>query len=85
MFWSKKKKAAAKTISKSDAKAQALANARKARAEIGEENLQRLAHLIQAKEQQMKEKTPGMKARDIIRAMDKGKVADSLRAMMDDK
>ena len=87
-FWPKKKKppkkpaqkAASKTISREDAKAQALANARKARAEIGEENLQRLAQLLQQK----KEPSPGMKAREIIRAMDKGKVADNLRAMMQD-
>ncbi len=86
-FWSKKKKPSAQPgkkppanpISKEAAKAQALANARNARAEIGEENLQRLAQLLQ---QQKKEPSPGMKAREIIRAMDKGKVADNLRALM---
>jgi hypothetical protein len=85
MFWSKKKAKPAKksvpvVLDREAAKAAAMANARKARAQIGDENLQKLAALLEG---QMK--SEGLKAREKIRQMDSGHVADTLRDLLDDR
>ncbi len=78
MFWSKKKKPQEPVkLDREALKAEAMANARKARAEIGEENLQRLAKVLG---EQMK--SEGLKARDKIYAMDKGHVADNIKLII---
>jgi hypothetical protein len=84
MFWSKKGKEKKEMAKREDAKAQALANARKARAEIGDENLQKLASMITG-EMESRTKTEADKARARIKAMDKDKVVDNIRIMLDEK
>jgi hypothetical protein len=60
--------------------AEAQANARKAREEIGAENLNRMMEAI------LREgKTLGAKARNQIRGMDPGKVSDHVKLMLDDE
>jgi hypothetical protein len=60
---------------------QALSNVRAARAEIGEEALDRIAAAIRKKEQE----SAAMKnARQQIQSLDQERVADNLRAMMRD-
>lgn len=66
--------------SREDILAEAKANAARAREEIGQENLDRIARALMAEN-----KAEGLKARDRIRGMDQGKVADNLKAMLDDK
>ena len=79
MFWKKKKPQAPVKLDREALKAEALANARKARTEIGEENLQRLAEML-GREMN----SEAQKARAKIRAMDKDRIADNIRAMMDE-
>ncbi len=73
----KKKKA---KPSREEILAEAKANAARARAEIGQENLDRIARALTEEN-----KSEGLKARNEIRAMDKAKVADNLKIMLDDK
>ncbi len=81
MFWFKKKKPQKPVVLDRDAlKAEALANMRKARAQIGEDNLGRLAAMLKVPE--LKPASDGDKARDLIRSMDKDKIADNLRYML---
>jgi len=80
MFWKKKKKEDPKKTACEELIAQAKANAAKARAEIGDETLQKIAENIRRKEQSATEQA---KAR--IRAMDKDKVADHIKFMLEDK
>lgn len=61
-------------------KAEAMANARAARAQIGDETLQKIARALSEQN-----KSPGKKAQDQIRAMDHGHVADHLKSLLDDK
>lgn len=61
-------------------RAQALENARKARAVIGEETLQKIAAALQKKQESDMEK-----ARNRIKSMDSGRVADNIKAMMEGK
>lgn len=79
MFWKKKKKAPAKP-SREELIAQAKANAAKARTEIGDETLQKIAAAMQRKEQSATEQ-----AKAKIRQLDKDKVADHLKLMIEDK
>lgn len=78
MFGLFKKKS--KKPSRDDIIAEATANAAKARAEIGQENLDRIARALMAEN-----KSEGLKARDMIRTMDQGKIADNLKIMLDEK
>lgn len=78
MFWKKKK--APKKLTREELLAQAKANASKARAEIGDETLQKIAAAMQKKEQSATEQ-----AKNKIRAMDQNKVADHLKIMIEDK
>ena len=78
MFWKKKKEP--KKLSREELLAQAKANASKARAEIGDETLQKIAAAMQKKEQSATEQ-----AKNKIKAMDQNKVADHLKTMIEDK
>lgn len=80
MFWKKKKKEGPKKPVREELIAQARANAAKARAEIGDETLQKIAENIRKKEQSATEQ-----AKAKIRAMDKDKVADHIKSMLEDK
>lgn len=89
MFGFGKKKAKGPVKGDRDAlKAQAMDNVRKARAEIGTENLDRLAAMLQQKGMggppQMQNKTEKERAEETIRGLDKSRLADNLKAMMDD-
>lgn len=68
-----------KKPSREEIRAQAMENARRARAVIGEDTLQKIAAAMQKKQQSDMEK-----ARTKIRSMDSGRVADNLKAMMED-
>lgn len=60
--------------------AQARANAAKARAELGDETIQKIAAAMQKKDQ-----SPAEQAKEKIRQMDKGRVADHIKSMIDDE
>lgn len=59
--------------------AQAQANARMAREELGDETIRKIAAALHRKEQ-----NPTEKAKAIIKAMDQGTVADHLKIMLED-
>ncbi|MBI4031236.1 MAG: hypothetical protein HY370_06120 [Proteobacteria bacterium] len=80
MFWKKKKKESSSKTSREELIAQAKANAAKARAEIGDETLQKIVENIRKKEQSATEQ-----AKAKIRAMDQDKVADHIKLMLDEK
>lgn len=61
-------------------RAQALENARRAREAIGEDTLQKIAAAMQKKQESDVEK-----ARAKIKSMDSGRVADNIKAMIDEK
>ena len=89
MSWfGKKDKKPLPKPSRAEIIAQAHANARKARAEIGEETIKKIAESF-VEEQEKKEKAARQaridKAYNDIRAMDKDKVADQIRSMIKDK
>lgn len=84
-FGKKKKKKAKKTKaaqpqSREELIAQAKENARIARENIGEETLDRIAAAMQKKEQSATEQ-----AKAKIKGIEKEKVADHIKLMMDDK
>jgi hypothetical protein len=84
MLWFKKKKPQKPVVLDREAlKAEALAHMRKARTQIGEDKLDRLAAMLKVPE--LKPASEGDKARDLIRSMDKDKIADNLRYMLRDK
>jgi hypothetical protein len=89
MIWfEKKKKESPKKPTRQELIAQAQANARKARAEIGEETIQKVAAQFQEEQEKILQKKKQItldQARDTIRAMDKSQVADHLRSLIDDK
>ena len=76
-FFKKKK---TKKPSRDEILAQAQQNAAKARQEIGQENLDRIARALMDEN-----KSEGLKARDQIRQMDQGKVADNLKIMLEEE
>jgi hypothetical protein len=59
-------------------KAEAMANARAARAQIGDETLQKIAQALSEQN-----KSAGKKAQDQIRAMDKEHVANHIKSLLD--
>lgn len=65
--------------SREEIRAQAMENARRARAAIGEETLQKIAAAMQKKQQSDMEK-----ARAKIKSLDSGRVADNIKAMIDE-
>ena len=75
-----KKKKGAKPESREELIAQAQENARKAREEIGDETIQKIARALSGDNG-----SAGSRAREEIRGMDKGKVADNLKLFMDEK
>ena len=77
------KKKTKKKLSREDLIAQAQQNARKAREEIGEENVQRLAEAL-GNMHKPDHRSEGKNAQDRIRNMDKGHVADNLKALLGD-
>ncbi len=79
MFWKKKKKEPVKPT-REQLIAQAKANAAKARTEIGDETLQKIAAAMQRKEQSATEQ-----AKAKIKQLDKDKVADHLKLMIEDR
>ena len=79
----KKKKPPAKP-SREDIIAQAKENARKAREEIGDENIQRLAQALRRMEDPARQ-SPGKQAQEEIKKLDKGRVADELKILLEDK
>ncbi len=88
MFWfGKKDKKSPPKPSRAEIIAQAHANARKAREEIGEETIRKIAEsFVEEQERLAKAARQSRidKARDDIRAMGKDKVADQLRSMIRD-
>lgn len=79
MFWKKKKKESSKP-SRDELIAQAKANAAKARAEIGDETIQKIAAAMQKKENSVTEQ-----AKAKIKGMDHNKVVDHLKIIIEDK
>ena len=85
MFWNKKKKSKKKDEksdkpSREDLIAQAKANAAAAREEIGDETLDKIREAMLAREN-----NPLEQAKAKIKAMDKQKVADSMKVMLQEK
>jgi len=81
MFWGKKKQNKQSPLSKSAAlRQQAMANAKKARMEIGEETLDKIAHAMTKRQ-----KNVTNKARSEIRNADADEVAQELLSMMQEK
>lgn len=84
MFWSKKKKqekAAKKAEKKSEKlREEALANVRAAKANIGDETLERIMAAMSARERSATEQ-----AKKKIQAVDADRVLDELKWMMQDK
>lgn len=72
-------KSAAKPSS-ADIRAQAMKNVRQARAAIGEETLDKIAAAMRKKQSSDFEK-----AKEKIKSLDNGRVADNIRAMIDEK
>lgn len=78
-FFKKNKKK--DTAQKSAAiRAQALDNMRAARERIGEDTIQEIAAILRAKDS-----SPMRQAEAQIKALDKGRIADNLKAMLDEK
>ncbi len=63
--------------------AQATQNARKAREEIGDENLQKMAAALKRLEDPAQQ-SEGKQAQDKIKKMDKGHVADNLKIILEE-
>lgn len=59
-------------------RAEAMANARAARERLGDETIQKIAAALQ-------EQSAGKQARDKIREMDKARIADHLKSILDDR
>ena len=59
-------------------RAEAMATARAARERLGDDTIQKIAEAL-------REQSAGKAARDKIRDLDKGRVADHLKSLLDDK
>jgi len=70
--------------SREELQKQAIANMRKARAEIGDENIQRMAAALKRMENPQEPQTEGGRAREKIKKMDSDRVADELKWMLED-
>jgi hypothetical protein len=80
MFWKKKKVPGKPAKTREELLAEAKENARKARENIGDETLNRIAAAMQKRQMSATEQ-----ARDQIKKLDKDKVADHIRAMIEEK
>ncbi len=78
--WFGNGKEKAKAKKSADLRAQAMDNMRGARERLGDDTIQQMAANLR-----QENKTETEKARDHIRALDKSRIADNLKAMMDDK
>lgn len=76
----KKKKEAAKAQKSADLRAQALENMRGARERLGDDTIQQMAAILREKDASALKQ-----AEDKIKSFDKGRIADNLKAMIDDK
>lgn len=94
MFWKKPPKSdlskPGTKISREELIAQAKANVAAAREELGEENIARMRAILLAQEEKNKpqpyrppnaEPTPAEQAKELIKKMDKAKVADYIRTL----
>jgi len=81
LFKDKKKKKEGQKPSREEIIAQANANARKAREEMGEENILRLAEAIKRMEDPSHQ-SAGKRAQEDIKKMDKAHVADNLKIIL---
>ncbi|PJB72417.1 MAG: hypothetical protein CO093_03010 [Alphaproteobacteria bacterium CG_4_9_14_3_um_filter_47_13] len=70
-----------KKLSREELIAQAQQNARKAREELGEENIRRLAEALQQMNSPAHQ-SEGKRAQEKIRQMDKGHIADNLKIIL---
>jgi hypothetical protein len=74
-----------KTPSRAEIIAQAQANARAARAEIGQENLNRMREaILRGSAPPPPPVSPGERARELIRGMDKGRLADQVKLLLEE-
>lgn len=78
--WFGKSKEKAQAKKSADLRVQAMDNMRGARERLGDDTIQQMAANLR---QQNKNDTE--KAKDQIRTLDKSRIADNLKAMMDDK
>ena len=78
-FFGKGKKKAAEKKS-AEVRAQALENMRGARARLGDETIQEIAAILREKDNSAMKK-----AENQIKTFDKGRIADNLKAMLDEK
>lgn len=76
----KKKKEAVKAQKSADLRAQALENMRGARERLGDDTIQQIAAILREKDQSALKQ-----AEDKIKSFDKGRIADNLKVMIDDK
>jgi cytochrome c553 len=76
----KKKKEAAKAQKSADLRARALENMRGARERLGDDTIQQIAAILREKDA-----SPLKQAEDKIKSFDKGRIADNLKVMIDDK
>lgn len=76
----KKNKEKAKAGQSAAVRAQAMENMRGARARLGDETIQQMAAALREREN-----SPVQKAEQEIKKYDKGRIADNIKAMMDDK
>lgn len=76
----KKRKKKAKAAQSAAVRAQALENMRGARERLGDETIQQIAAALREREN-----SPVKKAEQEIRQYDKGRIADNIKALIDDK
>ena len=76
----KKKKEAVKAQKSADLRAQALENMRGARERLGDDTIQQIAAILREKDESALKQ-----AEDKIKSFDKGRIADNLKVMIDDK
>ena len=84
MFDFFKKKKPTKKPGREEILKQAKLNAQKAREEIGDENLQRMAEALK-KIDDPEAQSAGKKAQEQIKKMDQGHVADNLKILLEEK
>jgi len=79
-WFGKGKEEKEKAKKSADLRAQAMENMRAARERLGDDTIQQMAANLR-----QQNKTDTEKAKDHIRTLDKSRIADNLKAMMDDK
>jgi len=84
MFNFFKKKKPAKKPSREEILAKAKENARKAREDIGDENIQRMAEALKRMHDPAHQ-SEGKRAQEQIKKIDKSRVADEIKMLLEDK